>query len=595
MTSKTFADYGIEIPFQVSPSANGDVYTQCPECSKHRRKKRAPCLSVNIDKGVWLCHHCGWKGGLNKPSTKDSSHWRKPEYIRPKPKPLTDLPRQVVEWFAGRGISESTLKRNRIGYSSIYMPQVEDWVNAVTFPYYRGDELINVKYRDGEKHFRMEAGAERILYGLNDLTDVGIIVEGEIDKLSLEEGGFKNGLSVPDGAPTPESKDYAGKFSFLDADKDKLEAVKEWVLAVDNDAPGVRLENELSRRLGREKCKKVTWPAGCKDANEVLIKLGKAALKACIEQAEPYPIEGVFTVGSQEERILFLYEHGWEKGVTSGWPTLDEYYTVRPGEFTVITGIPNSGKSNWLDALIVNLAILHGWRIGIFSAENQPIHGHMARIIEKLACEPFGDGPTSRMSRDTLQDTLDWAHNHFYWILPDDDDDGGWTVEAVLDRARVLVFRYGITGLVLDPWNEFEHERPEGLTETEYVSRTLSRVRKWARRYGVHIWMVAHPTKLKKDKDNNYPIPNLYDISGSAHWRNKADNGIVIWRDLPEPDQKRVEVHIQKIRFPEIGHIGMMELDFQPVTKTYQDFRHKEDKTVIRFRQPPKQTPAPAG
>lgn len=567
MNAKTFSDFGIRLP----AGASGEVDVTCPECSPTRKKKNARCLSVNVEKGTWVCHHCSWSGGLHQGGRRsDELHWRKPVYVRPDPKPVPEAHDQaLVEWMAKRGISPAVIRRNRISLQTVYMPQVEGHVKAICFPYYRGEELINAKYRDREKNFRMEPGAERILYGLNDIDpERCVIVEGEMDKLSVEVAGITSCVSVPDGAPSETAKDYASKFTFLEADKERLESVKEWIIAVDNDGPGKRLEDELARRLGREKCRRVTWPEGCKDANDVLVMHGSQRLRECLDEAQPFPIAGVFSVEDLSDRIEHLYLHGWEKGVETGWEEVDRFYTVRPGEFTVVTGIPNSGKSNWVDALMVNLAGAHGWRFAVFSPENQPLEDHMARIIEKYARQPFADGPSPRMDMQTLRMAKAWVNEHFHWILPDDDAE--WTIDTVLDRAKALVFRKGIRGLVIDPWNEMEHLCPEGMTETQYISRELKRIRQFARRHGVHVWVVAHPAKLYRDKDGNYPVPTLYDISGSAHFRNKADNGICVWRDF-KSDTSFVEIHVQKVRFRQIGRIGMAKLEYVKATASYRD------------------------
>lgn len=560
---KTWADYRID----VNPNAVGEVDTTCPECSPQRKKKTARCLSVNLDKQTWVCHHCGWTGGLGDGARKSEPHWRQPPR-RPPELPVSGLLPAVVDWFASRGIPESVLVRNGIVSVSAYMPQIEDKTRCIVFPYLRGGEVINRKYRDGRKNFRLEAGCERVLFGLDDLgAGPAVIVEGEMDKLAVEAAGFPACVSVPDGAPSPESKNYESKFSFLDADKGRIEGVTEWILAVDGDEPGKRLEDELARRFGRDKCRRVIWPDGCKDANDVLVQHGKDALAQCIEDAQPFPLKGVFDALDVSDKIDQLYDRGWEKGVSTGWHVVDQYYTVRPGEFTVVTGIPNSGKSEWLDAMLVNLAKTHGWTFGVFSPENQPLEDHAARFIEKWAGAPFADGPTQRLTRQDLAAGKRWLADHFSWILPDDDTD--WTIDTVLEAARSLVFRKGIRGLVIDPWNELEHDRPPGMTETEYVSKVLKTARQFARRNGVHLWMVAHPAKLYRDKGGDYPVPTLYDISGSAHWRNKADNGICIWRDFQTKGE--VEIHVQKVRFRQIGKIGMATLRYDTVTGQYRN------------------------
>lgn len=562
---KTWAEFGIE----VSSQAHGEVDVTCPQCSPTRKKKTARCLSVNVDEATWLCHHCGWSGSL-KQGARDSreEHWRKPAYIRPAPRPIPDDADPIlIEWFAKRRISWPVIQRNHISLQVVYMPQVEDRVKAICFPYLRGDEFVNAKYRDREKNFRMEAGAERILYGLNDIDPQRcVIVEGEVDKLSVEVAGITSCVSVPDGAPAVNAKNYASKFTFLDADHDVIEAVTDWTIAVDDDEPGRTLEQELVRRFGVEKCRRVQWPNGCKDANDVLVQYGATTLRKCIDEAKPYPISGVVEVSSLASSIELLYDEGERPGLSTGWKNLDEFYTVRPGELTVITGIPNSGKSNWLDALLINLTREHAWRFAVFSPENQPLANHTARLIEKIARQPFRPGPTERMSRERMREIRDCVDYHFAFILPDDEDE--WTLDYILKTSLVLVRRRGINAVVIDPWNELEHQRPPQMNETEYTGLCLKKIRQFSRKHRVHFFVVAHPQKLYRDKDGNYPIPTLYDISGSAHWRNKADNGICVWRDFKNPKDP-VAIHIQKIRFREVGKIGKCSFRYDNVIADY--------------------------
>lgn len=563
---KTWADFGINVH-----GSGPECYTTCPQCSQTRKKKLAKCLSANLAEGVWVCHHCGWSGTL-KEGAKDQpryAHWHKPQYRKPESKPEVPGNDSMLKWFVERGISTEVVKRNHVVPMRVWMPQVEDYVTAIAFPFFRNGELINRKYRDRDKNFRLEAGCERVWYGLDDIAtcDTAYIVEGECDKLAIETAtGSLNCVSVPDGAPAPEAKNYSAKFDFLDGCVEATKHVKTWILAVDADEPGRVLEDELSRRLGREKCLRVRWPGGCKDANEVLQKLGAGAVSDALAAAEPYPIHGVFTALDFSEKVHQLYERGLTKGVLTGWSALDTYYTVRPGEMTVITGIPNSGKSNLADALIVNLALRYGWRSAICSPENYPTEEHIARLLEKWSGMPFDDGPTARLPRDDVQRGLRWIAEHFPFVLPDDE----MTIEAVLERAQQLVFRHGIKGLLLDPWNEFEHKIPQGQNETQYICEMLTTIRQWARKHGVHVWIVVHPAKMYKDKDGNYPVPTLYDCAGSAHWRNKADNGMAVYRDFARTDGV-IEIHVQKIRFRSVGKIGMCNLRYNRVVATYSE------------------------
>jgi twinkle protein len=401
------------------------------------------------------------------------------------------------------------------------------------------------------------------------VADTLVWVEGEVDKLSVEVAGITSCVSVPDGAPAEGTKDYSSKFAFLDSAEAVLSGVKTHIIAVDADQPGQRLEDELARRLGRAKCWRVDWPAGCKDANDVLRKHGADDLRWFLDHAQPYPIEGVFTALGEEHKVVDLYRNGLERGQSTGWPVLDEHYTVRPGEFTVITGMPSSGKSNWLDALAEHLARLSGWSFALFSPENQPIHDHIARLVEKHVARPFAAGPTPRMSEAELRTGLQWVNDHFFWILPN--DERSWEIEWIVARAKEVVYRYGIRGLVIDPWNELEPQRTRDESETEYISRVLRSLRQFGRQHGVHVFVVVHPTKLHRNPDGKYPVPTLYDCHGSAHWRNKADNGLCIWRDLSNPSSREVDIHVQKIRFRQIGRLGKVTLLYDAPTGSYSD------------------------
>lgn len=555
---KTFADFNIEL----RPGASGEVKTTCPRCSASRKKSRYPCLNVSVEQGVWNCWHCGWSGTLKggewqRPEIR--KEYRRPDYVAT----TTGLPEKVIAWFSERCITETVMRRNGIGYGDIYMPQLEEETTAIQFPYFRGGEVINVKYRDGRKNFRMAAGAERVLYGLNDIAETTIWVEGEMDKLSLEVAGYPNTVSVPDGAPAPNSKSYESKFDFLAAPE--LGKVKTHILAVDNDAPGKRLHEELTRRLGAGNCLLVEWPDGCKDANDVLMQHGADALGRCIEAAKPLPIIGAYGVSDLLGELDAYYAEGLPRGADTGWGALDHLYSVRPGEWTLVTGIPGHGKSEFLDALTINLAARHGWRFGVFSPENQPFSLHLAKLAEKYVGKPFNPGQTERMSRAEFDIAATWLDRHYTMIFPEAPN-----IDAILAVAGALVLRAGIRGLVIDPWNEIEHGRTQGQTETEYISIALSRIRQFARAHGVHVWLVAHPAKLFKEASGRYPVPTPYDVSGSAHWRNKADNCIAIWRDQMT-DSRIVEVHVQKIRHKITGRVGKVDLTYDAVTGRYFD------------------------
>ena len=553
---KTFADFGIE----VGEGRGGEVSCQCPKCSPTRKKKSTKPLSANTEKGLWHCNHCGWAGSLQFGEQSQSNalelkaRYSKPQYHADEAHRSATL----YAWFEGRGIPREVVQRNRITIGTAYMPQVEASIDCIKFPYVKNGEVVNVKYRGlSEKCFRQHAGAEKVFYGLDTLTDgidTAVVVEGEVDKLSLEAAGIQGCLSVPDGAPDPRTKNYPKKFEFLENCQDLLAGLKRVIIAVDTDEPGQRLKEELVRRVGPDRCSVVQWPHGFKDANEVLVKLGAAELATLILNARPVPIEGVFEVADLAEEVMELHASKQAPGFSTGWALIDMLFRVKPGEMTIVTGIPSHGKSEWMDDLLVHLADIHGWSSGIFSPENFPTSNHVAKLIEKHTGSAF-----TSMTPHEVVCAMEWAQQHFYFAVHGEET---LNLDAILEKAHGMVQRYGIRAFLIDPWNEIDHTIM-GDREDLYISRSLTKIRRFARKYGVHMFVVAHPQKMLRDRDGKYPVPTMYDISGGAHWRNKADNGIVIWRDVTD-DEGGTIVYVQKIKNRQNGKVGSATLYWTP-------------------------------
>lgn len=540
----------------------GQIKTLCPECSRDRKKKREKCLSVNLDEGVYNCHNCGWQGRADEINAYRPQHWERPRkvYVKPQYEPKTEQPSdKFFEWFASRGIPAEIVLRHKIERRTAWMPQTGKDEPVIAFPYFRDGEVINVKYRTANKDFRMEKDAELCLYGLDDIEDheTLIWVEGEMDKLAVEVAEFPNCVSVPNGADT--------NLDCLANDEERLRHVKRCIIAVDNDEPGKKLEAALVARLGRDRAYIVEWPFPCKDANEVLMMHGKDMLRQCIESAKPIPIEGAFEINDIRDEVFALYDNGTPNGVHPGWDNLNEFYRPRLGNWTAVIAMPGSGKTAWIAALMINLAVKHNWKFTVFPPENLPAAEFASMLSEIYLGLPFSKGPSTRMTRNELGHALDWLHEHFIILNPADDERD---LDSLIEMAKAYCVRRGIQGFVIDPWNELDHLQPQHQTETQYIAQSLIKIRRFAKVHNVHVWVVVHPTKLAKDKEGNYPVPTLYDASGSSHWRNKCDYGISLYRHFDD-DTKPTEIHIQKVRWKWCGKLGMVELYFDKVTGRY--------------------------
>ncbi|CAJ2657864.1 unnamed protein product [Trifolium pratense] len=563
----------------------------CPKCQGGDTVEKSLSIYIPPDGGsaAWVCFRgkCGWKGSTQAFAGSSSSYSTAMNQLIPAKKKrqlneedlqLEPLCNELVAYFSERLISNETLHRNGV------MQRKYDDQIVIAFTYRRNRALISCKYRDINKNFWQEANTEKIFYGLDDIvgeSDV-IIVEGEMDKLAMEEAGFRNCVSVPDGAPPsvsskevpPEEKD--AKYQYLWNCKDELKQASRIIIATDGDAPGQALAEELARRIGKEKCWRVRWPKkgksdDCKDANEVLMYLGPDALKEAIENAELYPIRGLFNFRDYFDEIDAYYHQtlGYDTGLPTGWNNLNGLYNVVPGELTIVTGVPNSGKSEWIDALLCNLNQSAGWKFALCSMENK-VREHARKLLEKHMKKPFFNSryaeDVKRMSLEEYEQGKVWLSDTFYLIRCE--DDALPNIKWVLDLAKAAVLRYGVRGLVIDPYNELDHQRSPNQTETEYVSQMLTMIKRFAQHHGCHVWFVAHPRQLQ---NWNGGAPNLYDISGSAHFINKCDNGIVIHRNRdPEAGPiDQVKVCVRKVRNKVAGTIGEATLSYNRITGEY--------------------------
>ena len=523
----------IDLGIQLKKSY-GSVKTTCPKCSHNRRNKKDQCLSVNIDDGLYNCHNCGWSGNVKfKPKKK---------FITPL-KVNCDLTERVVKWFEKRAITEPTLNHWKIGESLEYMPQVQAKRRCINFNYYRNNEIVNVKYRDGQKNFKMVSGAELIFYGLDNIVDLDVcyIVEGEMDALSLHECGLYSVCSVPNGASKGSQK-----LEYLDNCFEYFKDKKQIILCTDNDDSGLKLRNELARRFGNYKCKYVDF-GEYKDANEVLIKKGAETLRNIISEAKDFPLEGVLNIDNIWNDVLNFSENGI-KNYSLGLPGSDDWFKLAFGEWTVLSGIPNSGKSDILDQILCNLATKHDFRCAMFSPESFPYEGHIKRIANKLN--------QKNCTINDLNKTKDFIEDHFYWIKIDLEN---LTVKGILDSFRELVFQRGINICVIDPWNMLDHSAQK---DHSYIGKILSQITQFCQQTNTHLFLVAHPRKIESD-GGVYRKPTLYDISGSADFFNKAYNGLISYRCIGQKTKYKsdvVRIHIEKVKRKENGQLGEFEI-----------------------------------
>lgn len=539
---------------------HGNVKVPCPKCSHTRKHRSDPCLSVLIEEGVYNCHNCGWSGTVKvlKP---------KKEYVKPAPE-LKNLSQPIIDWFAGRGITNQTLLRYKVSEGTDYMPQVGSEVRTIHFNYIYNEEVFNIKHRDSSKNFKLVSGAMLGPYGLdvslsNSDSEL-VITEGEIDAMSFYEVGIKTAISVPNGASKGSQKlEWLDEFIHL-FDNKRI------YLATDMDEAGVALRNELARRLGKENCYIIEFPR--KDANDTLVLDGPDRLVECYNSAKPFPVDGIDDASAVKDEIYKLFEEGTPEGFTTGYD-MDSEFIWHPGQVTLITGIPGHGKSTFLKNIIFRLAAHHGLKSFIYSAEEANTAFALSDMFQIATGKSFFISEFSqRITKEEIDEYMPFMNDHFKYLRLHDND---LSMEGILDKAKHMVKHFGINIMVIDNMSTVEKSM-SSQTDTRHhqIKNMMNDISRFARNYSVHVFLVAHPKKMTELKNGIYKVPNGYDVGDSSHWFNLPDNGMTVYRNM---ETKQTELHRWKVRFKYTGQLGTSFFKFNLNNSRYESAERLND------------------
>ena len=513
----------------------------CPLCSHTRKPKnqKAQCASYDWERGLGTCHNCDTSFQLHTYQRKGASE---KVYVRPtEPANFNEVSTNVETWFGTRGISKKTLRDLKVTEGPEFMPQTGKQENTIQFNYYMGDQLINVKYRDGRKNFKLYKGAEKVFYNINSIVgyDECVIVEGEMDVLALHEAGIQNVISVPNGATLNNNN-----LDYLDNCIDYFDDKVKIILAVDADDPGQMLKQELVRRLGAEVCYLVDFN-GEKDANDYLLKYGKQELSDAIHNARPVPLENVSTLKDVEDELRDFVKNGFKPGFQIGIENFDKIFSTYTGQFITVTGIPSSGKSDFVDQMVVGYNNLYGWKTAYASPENQPVYLHAHKLMRKH----WQDMPSvGDIGNSKWQQVTNHVNDNYFFI-----DMDKYSLESVLRKGAELVKRKGIKCLVLDPFNKIRDVDAKSDDVNRYTMDYLAKIEAFCKKYDVLTFIVAHPTKMYKGTDGKIEEPTMYNIKGGGEWYDASYHGLLVHRDY---EAKTTKVKVLKVKFQNLGENG---------------------------------------
>lgn len=520
---------------------SGTKKTPCPICSESRKNKKDPCLYINYNDGIAKCFNCD---GL---FFREEKTIERREYNIPKQdwQNFTKLSDNLVKWFSKRRIRQETLIKFNITEERIYQPKKGKEVNNVVFNYFEKTTVVNKKFRSADKCFTQSQGGKPIMYNINAVIGAKTvyIVEGEIDVLSMDEAGFSTTVSIPNGAN--DNDDYWRN------SEPYFEGVEEFIIGTDNDEKGIAIREKIAQRLGRYRCKYIEWRN--KDANEDLVD---NCLHDSVMNAKKFPVAGTFTMEDMYSDILSLYTNGIPETFSpkhACFGNLKDIFSLMRGQVITITGIPSHGKSTFTDWYILNLVKDYDMKASLFSPEHSPMALYGANFMQKAVGKPFfSNNHSERMTMADIQRAKKWFEERIYFTAGEKGDTPSW--DWLFDKFKEQMYSYGIDIFLIDAFNKVKFKNGKS---KESIDEVLTELTMFAQINNVLIFLVAHPTKMKKNERGAYEEPTLYDVSGTSDFRNQTHAGYCIYRHFPSGGQDGYTTFRNlKTKFSFQGEIG---------------------------------------
>lgn len=263
------------------------------------------------------------------------------------------------------------------------------------------------------------------------------------------------------------------------------------------------------------------------------------------------------------EKMRDFRKNGLPDGISAGWPNLDENFKILRGQLNIVSGFPASGKSEWVENIACEMAIKQKWKILMYAPECYPTERHAINLIEKIVGKPLLKNKynTEPMTDDEMY-RAEWHIIKRFKIVSASGD------PCSMDTILKHIEAEKPDMVVIDPFNELDGQRASGVSETDYIGRCLMMARRLSRKMNISFWIVCHPSKpMHKNTSGKYDPPDMYSLSGSAHWFNKSDNAFIVHRN--DLTSTRVTVMIKKIKNRFYGKPGEVYFNFDPTCSRY--------------------------
>jgi twinkle protein len=259
-------------------------------------------------------------------------------------------------------------------------------------------------------------------------------------------------------------------------------------------------------------------------------------LKRLVDEANPVPLENVVTLNDITEELQEFIHEGSKPGYQIGLDNFDSIFSTYTGQFITVTGVPSSGKSDFVDRMVVGYNLKYGWKTAFASPENKPTFLHAHKLMRKI-----GDWMPSKadINSDKWNEVTEVVNDNFYFI-----ENERYDLDAVLQKGAELVKRKGIKCLVIDPYNKIKMNGSANMSIPDATMEYLTLIEAFAKKHDVLVIVGAHPTKMYKKEDGTIDEPNMYNIKGGGEWYDASYHGLLVHRDY---NKKTVKVKVLNI------------------------------------------------
>lgn len=542
---------GFDYELKTRPSGENYIMT-CPFC--HGGEKHERSFAINANSGLWNClreNNCG----------KAGTFFQLQEMLGDEPKPINpyvkkkikdrkyNIPKVIKLPLSEDSIRYLTEDRKLSKEIIKKFDLFEGIKGEINLPFYKNKIIVNIESRlKYVKSFWKCKNAEHTLFNIDNVkgNKLLIITEGLYDCMALTQYGIENVTSVPNGA---------NDLSWIENEWDFLKKFKKIFLIMDSDNAGQNVVTNIVSRLGKWRCKSILLPY--KDANECLKNnVSPEEILQCFQNAKEFIPTEIRSAGDYCSEVIDIFKHPEKyEGTPTGFPELTKVLRGwRDGELTVWTGQSGSGKTTFLNQVCLYLSSI-GFKCCIASLELRP-----ARYLKWAVEQALG---TNKPTEEQIIRTFEWLNEWLYVLDIQDNAYGSKLFELFEYTAR----KYGAKHFVIDSLMKVRLKGIDvDMSQVEFVDD----YKNFAKKFGVHTHLVAHPRKQESDKDK----PGKSDVKGRGEITDLADNVIVIWRnveddkeDLENPSEAMGMVIVKKNR--EFGDLASIPMNFDPISRRF--------------------------